>query len=112
LYARLGRRGPSPATACSAHHPIRAPRPAGPQPRDGLQRAPPIRTPRPAGPQPRDGLQRAPPNACYFSSKSTVAVAFVATASSRVTVLGASYSIRPSLSAPLGRKPACHIVTL
>src|SRR5947208_3520659 len=38
-HARLGRRGPSPATACSAARPFAcAPRPAGPQPRDGLQR--------------------------------------------------------------------------
>src|SRR5215470_1346201 len=39
--ARLGPRGPSPATACSAHRHRSAPRPAGPQPRDGLQRSPP-----------------------------------------------------------------------
>src|SRR5215831_13871541 len=37
--ARLGRPGPSPATACGALRLERAPRPAGPQPRDGLQRA-------------------------------------------------------------------------
>src|SRR6267142_3707496 len=41
LQSRLGRRGPSPATACRAHHEFTvAPRPAGPQPRDGLPRAP------------------------------------------------------------------------
>src|SRR5207302_2767940 len=40
LEAHLGRRGPSPATACGAHYRFRgAPRPAGPQPRDGLWRA-------------------------------------------------------------------------
>src|SRR5262247_30985 len=37
--ARLGRRGPSPATACSDDLFGSALRPAGPQPRDGLQRA-------------------------------------------------------------------------
>src|SRR5437867_974839 len=40
LESRLGRRGPRPATACSAHVKSGvAPRPAGPPPRDGLQRA-------------------------------------------------------------------------
>src|SRR5437879_4126071 len=38
-HARLGRRGPSPATACRAARPfVCAPRPAGPQPRVGLPR--------------------------------------------------------------------------
>src|SRR5262249_18047652 len=39
LNARLGRQGPSPATACGSHYFFTSPRPAGPQPRDGLRLA-------------------------------------------------------------------------
>src|SRR6266498_5786259 len=35
--ARLGRRGPSPATSCGSHFTGRSPRTAGPQPRDVLR---------------------------------------------------------------------------
>src|SRR5215470_8840851 len=39
INARLGRRGPSPATSCGSHTHQRSPRTAGPQPRDVLRLA-------------------------------------------------------------------------
>src|SRR5437899_2453315 len=62
---RLGRRGPSPATACGSHDHIHRLASAGGAP---APRRPAARTttstdsPRPAGPQPRDGLRLARPH--------------------------------------------------
>src|SRR5215471_6157694 len=61
--ARLGRRGPSPATPCGSHDRIRLASGGGaPAPRRPAARTTAYGSPRAAGPQPRDALQLARPH--------------------------------------------------
>src|SRR2546426_11410592 len=62
VQSHLGRRGPSPATACGSHYHHRLASAGGaPAPRRPAARTTIIGSPRPAGPQPRDGLRLALP---------------------------------------------------
>src|SRR6266498_5204719 len=59
-YARLGRRGPSPATSCGSHYSLMLASDGGaPAPRRPAARTTLLCSPRTAGPQPRDVLRLA-----------------------------------------------------
>src|SRR5882724_671085 len=99
--ARLGRRGPSPATPCGSHYLIRLASGGGaPAPRRLAARTTSYGSPRAAGPQPRDALRLALPHTARLGRRGP----------SPATPCGSHYLIRLASGggAPAPRRPAAR----